>query len=211
MFKNPQSGASMSPDFHWSPELVWHWGGEQSTDNVPDAKKSMAETEEPKESTGLMNGTLRVFSSQTGDVGVVTSEQTKAKVLYLADDDTRWRLVTTIPDSNSRTVLYASIVVSEDIKVIRVVFPDMTMDWHLERKVWHDPRSIKGISDAMMAPSKLSLPLNGEVWGLSNRMGVAVMTDPDGGVWRTFNGGISWQHSEKERRFSSEITTGITV
>ena len=148
-----------------------------------------------------MNGTLRVFSSQTGDVGVVTSEQTKAKVLYLADDDTHgaWsqRYQTPIP-----TVLYASIVVSEDIKVIRVVFPDMTMDWHLERKVWHDPRSIKGISDAMMAPSKLSLPLNGEVWGLSNRMGVAVMTDPDGGVWRTFNGGISWQHSEKERRFS---------
>ena len=80
-----------------------------------------------------MNGTPGLLESDC-DVGVATSEQTKAKVLYLADDDTRWRLVTTIPDSNSRTVLYASIVVSEDIKVIRVVFPDMTMDWHLERK-----------------------------------------------------------------------------
>ncbi|MGB0647391.1 MAG: hypothetical protein ACPGQS_09475, partial [Bradymonadia bacterium] len=190
------------PDFEWSPELVWHWADEQESASASKADAATAESTTSEQSDGLINGTLKVFSSKTGEVGVVTSEQTKSKVLYLPGDNTRWRLVSTIPDSNSRTVLYASVVMAEEMKVIRVVFPDMTMDWHLGGKVWRTSRTIQGVSDVPTDPSVLSLPSAGQVWGLPNRMGVAIMADPKDGVWRTFNGGISWVHSEKGRRFS---------
>ena len=73
------------------------------------------------------------------------------------------------------------------------------MDWHLERKVWHDPGSIKGISgdDGAVKAGLAWVGKFGDFRSHERSCKLIPMA-----MFGGFNGGISWQHSEKERRFS---------